>query len=105
PGPGTIAAWPFRERCRSNWNRITMTAAAEHTETSHAPSPPLSTNPYIGILGVFLGAATSTLNGRLLSTGLADLRGALGYGFDGASWIPTALNMGIMFTGVFEIGT
>jgi len=37
----------------------------------------VSTNPYIGILGVFLGAATSTLNGKLLSTGLADLRGAL----------------------------
>jgi DHA2 family multidrug resistance protein len=78
-----------------------MTATAEHTETSHVQSAPVSTNPYIGILGVFLGAATSTLNGKLLSTGLADLRGTLGYGFDEASWIPTALNMGIMFTGVF----
>jgi DHA2 family multidrug resistance protein len=78
-----------------------MTATAEHTETTHAPSPSLSTNPYIGILGVFLGAATSALNGKLLTNGLTDLRGALGYGFDGASWIPTALNMGIMFTGVF----
>src|ERR1051326_2262913 len=78
-----------------------MTATAEHTETRDAPSAAVSTNPYIGILGVFLGAATSTLNGKLLSTGLADLRGTLGYGFDGASWIPTALNMGIMFTGVF----
>jgi DHA2 family multidrug resistance protein len=78
-----------------------MTATAEHIEASHTPAAPVSTNPYIGILGVFLGAATSTLNGKLLSNGLADLRGALGYGFDGASWIPTALNMGIMFTGVF----
>ncbi len=50
---------------------------------------------------MFLGAATSTLNGKLISTGLPDLRGALGYGFDDASWIPTALNMGMMLTGVF----
>jgi DHA2 family multidrug resistance protein len=78
-----------------------MTATAEHTEAGSVQSTRVPTNPYIGILGVFLGAATSTLNGKLLSTGLADLRGALGYGFDGASWIPTALNMGIMFTGVF----
>jgi len=60
-----------------------------------------STNPYLGILGVFLGAGVATLNSRLLSIGLADLRGALGLGFDEASWIPTALNMAMMFSGVF----
>jgi DHA2 family multidrug resistance protein len=52
---------------------------------------------------VFLGAMTTTLNGRLLSVGLPDLRGALGAGFDEASWIPTALNMGMIFTGVFSV--
>jgi MFS transporter, DHA2 family, multidrug resistance protein len=62
-----------------------------------------SARPYIGILGVFLGAALATLNGRLLSVGLADLRGAKGFGFDEASWIPTALNMAMMFSGVFVI--
>ena len=35
------------------------------------PSKP-TTNPYIGIAGVFLGAGLATLNGRLLSIGLAD---------------------------------
>ena len=50
---------------------------------------------------MFLGAATATLNGRLVSVGLPDLRGALGFGFDEASWIPTVLNMGMMFIGVF----
>ncbi len=64
---------------------------------------PIAIHPYIGIVGVFLGAATSTLNGRLVSTGLPDLRGALGFGFDGASWIPTVLNMGMMFIGVFAV--
>jgi DHA2 family multidrug resistance protein len=37
----------------------------------------------------------------LVSIGLPDLRGALGLGFDDASWIPTALNMAMMFSGVF----
>lgn len=62
-----------------------------------------ATNPYVGILGVFLGAGIATLNGRLLSVGLPDLRGALGFGFDEASWLPTALNMAMMFSGVFVV--
>jgi len=62
-----------------------------------------TTNSYIGIAGVFLGAGLATLNARLISVGLADLRGALGLGFDEASWIPTALNMGTIFIGVFAV--
>src|SRR5271165_6662182 len=61
----------------------------------------LTTNPWLGILGVFLGAGIATLNSRLIGVGLPDLRGALGLGFDEASWIPTALNMATMFSGVF----
>ena len=61
----------------------------------------LSTNPYVGVFGVFLGASIATMNSRLLSVGLADLRGALGFSFDDASWLPTALNMAMMFSGVF----
>jgi DHA2 family multidrug resistance protein len=57
----------------------------------------------VGIAGVFLGAGIATLNARLLSIGLPDLRGALGLGFDEASWIPTALNMAMMFSGVFVV--
>jgi DHA2 family multidrug resistance protein len=54
-------------------------------------------------LGVFLGAGIATLNARLVSVGLPDLRGAAGFGFDEASWIPTALNMATMFSGVFVV--
>ena len=63
----------------------------------------LTTNPYVGIVGVFLGAGIATLNSRLISVGLPDLRGALGLSFDEASWIPTALNMAMMFSGVFLV--
>jgi DHA2 family multidrug resistance protein len=80
-------------------------------EKESAPAPPPSqtapprppTNPYVGILGVFLGAGIATLNARLVSVGLPDLRGALGLGFDEASWIPTVLNMAMMFSGVFIV--
>jgi len=60
-------------------------------------------NPYIGTMGVFLGAGITTLFGRLLTVGLPDLRGALGFGVDEASWIPTAYNMALMFMGPFSV--
>jgi DHA2 family multidrug resistance protein len=70
--------------------------------TQNAPLTPY-TNPYLGIVGVFLGAGLATLNARLVGIGLADLRGAKGFGFDEASWIPTVLNMATMFSGVFVV--
>jgi DHA2 family multidrug resistance protein len=76
------------------------------SETKSAPSEraaPPYTNPWLGILGVFLGAGLATLNARLVGVGLADLRGAKGFGFDEASWIPTTLNMATMFSGVFVV--
>ena len=60
-------------------------------------------NPYVGTFGVFLGAGIATLNGRLISIGLPDLRGAMGLGVDEASWIPTAYNMALMFIGPFSV--
>lgn len=66
-------------------------------------APAIATHPYIGIAAVLLGLMTTTLNGRLVNVGLPDLRGALGAGFDEASWIPTVLNMGILFIGVFSV--
>jgi DHA2 family multidrug resistance protein len=63
----------------------------------------LDQNAYVGSLGVFLGAVIVTLNGRLISVALPDLRGALGLGVDEASWIPTAYNMALMFIGPFSV--
>lgn len=56
-----------------------------------------------GILAVLLGGLLSTLNGRLLSVALPDLRGALGLSVDEGAWISTAYNMAIMFIGVFSV--
>jgi DHA2 family multidrug resistance protein len=80
-----------------------VTASDAKAAPPSQAGPSHVTNPYLGILGVFLGAGIATLNGRLVSVGLPDLRGALGLGFDEASWIPTALNMAMMFSGVFVV--
>ena len=82
---------------------MTAPAAIAAPPPAQSARSQITTNPYIGILGVFLGAGIATLNGRLLSVGLPDLRGALGFGFDESSWLPTALNMAMMFSGVFVV--
>lgn len=46
--------------------------------------------PIIGIVAVMLGAFISSLNTKLTTFGLADIRGGLSLGFDEASWIGTA---------------
>ena len=38
----------------------------------------LSKSPLLGILGVIMGAGIVTLTGRMITLGLADLKGSLG---------------------------
>src|ERR1700691_495153 len=82
---------------------MTLSEAKTTAAESHSATAAPGTNPYVGIAGVFLGAGLATLNARLVGVGLADLRGAKGFGFDEASWLPTALNMATMFSGVFVV--
>jgi DHA2 family multidrug resistance protein len=84
-------------------SQVTTSAPTAETPHPHADRSQLTTNPYVGILGVFLGAGMATLNSRLIGVGLPDLRGALSLGFDEASWIPTTLNMAMIFSGVFAV--
>jgi MFS transporter, DHA2 family, multidrug resistance protein len=63
----------------------------------------LSHSPVLGIVGVILGAGIVTVAGRLLSLGLADLRGNVGIGFDEGAWIPSAFNVALMFIGPFSV--
>jgi len=63
----------------------------------------LSHSPVLGILGVLLGAGIVTLTGRLLSLGLADLKGNVGIGFDDGAWISSAFNIALMFIGPFTV--
>src|SRR6202167_4678303 len=65
--------------------------------------PTLTTHPLLGIAGVLLGALIATCTGRLMSVGLADIRGALHLGVDEASWINTSFNASMMFIGAFSV--
>jgi DHA2 family multidrug resistance protein len=60
--------------------------------TTSAPTAPASSSsiPWLGLVAVLLGAFISTLNGRLSTFGLADIRGAVHAGFDDGAWITTA---------------
>jgi DHA2 family multidrug resistance protein len=60
------------------------------------PSPPTSI-PWLGLFAVLMGTFISTLNGRLSTFGLADIRGAVGAGFDDGAWITTAQTTAQMF--------
>src|SRR5262250_1257029 len=63
----------------------------------------LSKSPLLGILGVIMGAGIVSLTGRMITLGLADLKGHLGIGFDDGAWIGTAFNMALMFIGPFTV--
>jgi DHA2 family multidrug resistance protein len=66
------------------------------------PSPPTSI-PWLGLLAVLMGTFISTLNGRLSSFGLADIRGAVGAGVDEGAWITTAQTVAQMFITLFAV--
>src|SRR6202162_3356727 len=63
----------------------------------------VSTRPLLGILGVVTGAGLVTLAGRMLSLGLADLKGHVGIGFDNGAWLDSAYTASLMFIGTFMV--
>lgn len=66
----------------------------------HSAIPwPACTRPLVGIAAVLLGSVISTLYTRITTFGLADLRGAIGAGFDEGAWITTAATVGQMCIG------
>jgi DHA2 family multidrug resistance protein len=59
--------------------------------TGTAPTPPPAQPiPWFGLTAVLLGTFISTLNGRLSTFGLNDIRGGVHAGFDDGAWITTA---------------
>jgi MFS transporter, DHA2 family, multidrug resistance protein len=63
----------------------------------------VSTRPLLGILGVLLGAGLVTLTGRMLTLGLADLKGHVGISLDDGAWLDSAYNASLMFIGPFSV--
>jgi MFS transporter, DHA2 family, multidrug resistance protein len=71
--------------------------------TAAAMPSDISESPLLGILGVIIGAGVVTLTGRMISLGLADLKGGMGFGFDDGAWISSAYNIALMFIGPFTV--
>jgi DHA2 family multidrug resistance protein len=83
---------------------ITLPRNRPATSAGASASPiDLSHSPLLGIVGVMLGAGIVTVTGRLLSLGLADLKGNIGIGFDDGAWISSAFNVALMFIGPFSV--
>ena len=63
---------------------------------TRAPTPAaaaaLCPRPLIAVAAVLMGAFISTLNTRVTTFGLADIRGGLSLGFDEGSWVNTAFS-------------
>src|ERR1700683_2685285 len=77
----------------------TADAPPPRRQTILTPPPvrPPTSIPWLGLTAVLMGTFISTLNGRLSSFGLADIRGAVGAGFDEGAWITTAQTVAQVF--------
>src|SRR5271168_2822415 len=79
-------------------------SAADIARAAAAAIPSeVSRRPLIGILGVVLGAGLVTLAGRMLSLGMADMKGHIGISFDDGAWLDSAFNASLMFIGPFTV--
>src|SRR5208283_1943178 len=83
-------------------SRPPTTAELAYGAAAAIPSE-ISTRPLLGILGVVIGAGLVTLTGRMLSLGLADLKGHVGIGYDDGAWLDSAYNGSLMFIGPFSV--
>src|ERR1700722_1195994 len=79
------------------------TAAQLARAVASAVPAELSKSPLLGILGVIMGAGIVTLMGRMLTLGLADLKGHVGISYDDGAWIGSAFNVALMFIGPFTV--
>ena len=79
-----------------------MSSASTRALASALPSD-LSHSPLLGVVTVNMAAALATLAARLLTLGLADLRGHIGIGVDEGAWVGTAFNAATMFIGPLTV--
>jgi len=71
--------------------------------TAAAIPSELPTRSLLAIIGVIIGAGLVTLTGRMLTMGLADLRGHVGISYDQGAWLDSAFNASLMFIGPFSV--
>jgi MFS transporter, DHA2 family, multidrug resistance protein len=70
---------------------VTLSATAQAASARAAPAAHCE-RPLVGVAAVLIGAFISTLNTRVTTFGLADIRGGLGLGFDEGSWLTSVFS-------------
>lgn len=70
------------------------TLAPVHAPAGVAAKAQSPLRPMLGLLGIFIAAMMAGLNIRVGALALADVRGALGFGLDDASWLTTVYSAG-----------
>lgn len=80
-------------------------APAERPAGIIAPvhAAPATSIPWLGLVAVLMGTFIATLNTRISSFGLADIRGAVHAGFDEGAWLTTAQTTAQMFVTVIAV--
>jgi MFS transporter, DHA2 family, multidrug resistance protein len=68
-----------------------MTAASVIAAVPARPAT-LCERPLVGVAAVLVGAFIATINTRISTVGLADIRGGLGLGFDEGSWLTSSFS-------------
>ena len=81
-----------------------MSTEAPASPPAGLPVPPAAI-PWLGLAAVLLGTFISTVNTRLSSLGLADIRGAMHAGFDEGAWISTAQTVAQMLIAPIAVWT
>ena len=81
---------------------VPAAAAAAPAAPPAIPAPPTSF-PWFGLTAVLMGTFISTLNTRLSTLGLADIRGAMHAGFDEGAWISTSATVAQMLVTLVAI--
>jgi DHA2 family multidrug resistance protein len=71
---------------------LTVVHAADQKGPPSATTTTTAGRALVGVAAVIFGAFISTINARLTSVGLADLRGGLSLGFDEGSWFSTVFS-------------
>src|SRR6201990_1535418 len=82
---------------------MSVPAAAAAAPAAPAAPAPATSFPWFGLTAVLMGTFISTLNTRLSTLGLADIRGAVHAGFDEGAWISTASTVAQMLVTLVAI--
>src|SRR6201982_713047 len=92
-------SWWTRSSQREASHAARITTLCDPADIAAQQRPVITPRPIIGVIAVLIGSIISTLDSRITTFGLADVRGAVHAGLDEGAWITTAFTVGQMLIG------